>query len=327
MEILDLVSVLAFFLIIASFYSLTCLGLNLQWGFTGLFNVGVAGFFAVGAYTSALLTGPDYPDTIFGGFALPLPIGFIGAFIVAGLAGALVGLVTLRLREDFLAITTFGIAVSIQLTALNFKSLTRGADGLYSLPKPMAGFSQSPLVDNLLFLALCVVIIAAVYVAFERMVRSPWGRVLRAIREDETAAEALGKNAFSYRLQSFALGSAVMGLAGALYAGFFRFINPNDFLPILTLQVYVMLVVGGAGNNLGAIVGGVFVWGIWTGSDTIIAAVLPPTLQSQAGAVRIVLIGLMLVLMLLFRPAGILREKRVISDEARLDTPPPRVAE
>ena len=326
MEFLDLVSVLVFFLIIASFYSLSCLGLNLQWGYTGLFNVGVAGFFAVGAYTSALLTGPDYPDTIFGGFELPLPIGFIGAFVAAGLAGTLVGLATLRLREDFLAITTFGIAVSIQLTALNFKSLTRGADGLYSLPKPLAGLSESPLVDNVLYLALCVAIIGVVYVAFERMVRSPWGRVLRAIREDETAAEALGKNAFSYRLQSFALGSAVMGLAGALYAGFFRFINPNDFLPIFTFQVFVMLIVGGSGNNRGAILGGVLVWAIWTGSDTIISAILPPTVQSQAGAARIVLIGLMLVLVLLFRPAGILREKRIVSDEARLDTVP-RAAE
>ncbi len=316
---IDLLSFLVFFLIFASFYSLTCLGLNMQWGFTGLFNVGVAGFFAIGAYTSAILTGPAYDDTILGGFGLPALVGWAGAMIAAGLAALFIGFVTLRLREDYLAITTFGIAVSIQLTALNFKTLTRGADGLYSLPKPLSGVSDSAFVDNALFLAVCVVVIAIVYVALERMMHSPWGRVLRSIREDETAAATLGKNVFGYRLQAFTIGSAIMGLTGGLYSSFVGFISPQDFLPIFTFQVYVMLIVGGSGNNLGAIVGGVVVWGIWSGSGSIIAAVLPPGLQTQGAAVRIVLIGLMLILILLFRPSGLIREKRVISEEAILD--------
>lgn len=319
MDILPYLSLAIFFLVFASFYSLTCLGLNMQWGFTGLFNVGVAGFFAIGAYTSAILTGPFYPDTILGGFGLPVPVGYLGALLTSGLAGLFVGFLTLRLREDHLAITTFGIAVSIQLVALNFKSLTRGADGLYSLPKPLSKLSASNTVDNALYLGICIAVIAVVYWAFERMVRSPWGRVLRAIREDETAAEALGKNAFSYRLQSFCLGSAVMGLAGGLYANFVGFIGPFDFLPIFTLQVYVMLIVGGSGNNLGAILGGVVVWFLWTRSGDVIAWLMPPGLQSQAGAARIVMIGLALVLMLLYRPAGILPERRIVSHEARLE--------
>ena len=318
MDFLSLVSFLTFFLIFASLYSVTCLGLNMQWGFTGLFNVGVVGFFAVGAYASAILTGPNYPDTFLGGFGLPVIVGFAGAVVAAGLAGLLVGFVTLRLREDFLAISTFGIAITIQLVALNFSRLTRGPDGLYSLPKPLSNVSTSSLVDNLFYLAICFTAIGVVYWALERMVRSPWGRVLRAIREDETAALALGKNVFRYRLQAFVVGCAVMGLAGGLYANFVGFISPTDFIPIFTFQVFIMLIVGGSGNNRGAILGGVVVWALWSGSGAIIAAILPPDLQTQAASVRIVLIGLGLALMLLYRPAGILREKRIVSQEARL---------
>ncbi len=312
------ISFLIFFLIFASFYSLSSLGLNLQWGFTGLFNVGIVGFFAIGAYTSAIITGPAYPDTLIGGLGLWFPLGFVGAMITSGIAALFIGFVTLRLREDFLAISTFGIALSIQLVTLNFESLTRGPNGMYSLPRPLSGFFESRTLDNLLYLILCLAIIAVIYWAFERMVRSPWGRVLRSIREDEVAAEALGKNVFVVRLQSFVVGSSVMGLAGALYANFQGFISPLDFIPIFTFQVFVMLIVGGSGNNLGALLGGLVVWGLWSGSDALISSVLPPTIQTQAAAARIVLIGLVLALVLLYRPAGILREKRIVSREARL---------
>ena len=318
MDPLSVLSFAVFFLTFASFFSLASLGLNMQWGFTGLFNVGVVGFYAVGAYTSAIVTGPAYPDTLFGGFGLPVPLGYLAAIVTSAAIAFVVGFVTLRLREDFLAISTFGIAVSIQLVMLNLQSVTRGPNGLYALPKPLSGLSASNLVDNLLYLLICLACIGLVYWAFERMVRSPWGRVLRAIREDETAAAALGKNVFAVRLQAFVLGCAVMGLAGALYANFVGFISPQDFLPIFTFQVYVMLIVGGSGNNLGAILGGVVVWGLWSGSGSLIAAVLPSDWQTQGAAARIVLIGLVLVLMLLYRPAGILRERHIVSREARM---------
>jgi len=318
MEFLNVLSFLVFFLIIASFYSLTCLGLNMQWGFTGLFNVGVAGFFAIGAYASAMITGPRYPDTVFGGFGLPVPLGYLGAIVFSALAAWLIGYVTQRRREDFLAISTFGIAVTIQLLATNLHAFTRGPEGLYSLPKPLSGISESPLVDNLLYLLICAAVIGTVYWAFERIVKSPWGRVLRAIREDETAAEALGKNVFRYRLQAFVLGSAVMGLAGGLYANFMGFISPQDFLPIFTIQIYVMLIVGGSGNNLGALLGGLVIWALWSASGSLIAAVFPPDFQTQAAAVRIVLIGLVLVLMLLYRPEGLLKERKTVSEGASI---------
>jgi len=310
---IDILSFVIFFFIICSFYIISSLGLNIQYGFTGMFNVGIAGFFAVGAYTSAILTGPEYADTIFGGFQLPIIFGWLCAIVVSGLAGVLVGLVTLRLREDFLAISTFGIAICIQLVALNSESVTRGPNGLYAIPKPFSRFLDSAFMSNLIFLIICIVTIVAIYYALERVVKSPWGRVLRSIREDEVAAEALGKNVFMYRLQAFVLGCGIMGLAGAMYANFVRFISPQDFLQIFTIQVYVMLIVGGKGNNLGAIVGAIVIWALWSASDSLINFIVTPDYQTQAAALRIIIVGMVLVLMLLFKPLGILPEKKHLS--------------
>ena len=310
---IDILSYVIFFFIICSFYIISSLGLNIQYGFTGMFNVGIAGFFAVGAYTSAILTGPEYADTIFGGFQLPIIFGWLCAIVVSGLAGVLVGLVTLRLREDFLAISTFGIAICIQLVALNSESVTRGPNGLYAIPKPFARFLDSAFMSNLFYLIICIMTIVAIYYALERVVKSPWGRVLRSIREDEVAAEALGKNVFMYRLQAFVLGCGIMGLAGAMYANFVRFISPQDFLPIFTIQVYVMLIVGGKGNNLGAIVGAIAIWALWSASDSLINFIVTPDYQTQAAALRIIIVGMVLVLMLLFKPSGILPEKKHLS--------------
>ena len=226
----------------------------------------------------------------------------------------MVGLITLKLREDFLAISTFGIAISIQLVALNVESVTRGPNGLYALPKPFAHILGSPFVSNVCYLIICIVVIAMIYYALERAVKSPWGRVLRSIREDEVAAEALGKNVFMYRLQAFILGCGIMGLAGAMYANFVRFISPQDFLPIFTIQVYVMLIVGGKGNNLGAIVGAIAIWTLWSASDSLINLIVAPDFQTQAAALRIIMVGVVLVLMLVFKPSGILPEKKHVSD-------------
>jgi branched-chain amino acid transport system permease protein len=145
--ILDLVGYGAYFLATALTYGVICLGLNVQWGQTGLFNVGVAGFVAIGAYTSALLTTPDAPGR-FGGFDMPIVVGWLAAMAVAGLAALVVGAVTLRLRADYLAITTFGVAVSIQLVALNFQSLTGGPFGIAFIPRPFASLQGDSLAFN-----------------------------------------------------------------------------------------------------------------------------------------------------------------------------------
>ncbi len=241
---MDLVGYGAFFLTTALIFSLITLGLNLQWGLTGLFNVGLAGFVAIGAYTSALLTTPDTAGR-FGGFDMPILIGWLGAMVIAGIAAAITGIATLRLKSDYLAITTFGVAVVVQLVALNAQSLT-GALRRWLHSAPLAALAETPLLFNLSNLAVVVVVTLVVFLALEHLSRSPWGRVLKALREDERAAISLGKSARFYRVQAFAVGKKGRSweLAGAVQAHFIGFIAPDNYVPTLTFQVWVMLIVG-----------------------------------------------------------------------------------
>ena len=309
---IELLNYGAFFLTTALSYTIICLGLNLQWGQTGLFNVGVAGFVAIGAYTSAILTTPDVAGRI-GGFDLPIGLGWLAAMGMAGCCAAAIGYVTLRLRADYLAITTFGVAVSIQLVALNAERLTGGPFGIGFIPRPFGWLAGSPLAFNLLNLLAVGAVAALVLLALQRLVRSPWGRVLRALREDERAAVSLGKSARAYRIQAFALGGAIMGLAGAVQAHSIGFIAPDNYLPTLTFQVWAMLIVGGSGNNKGAVLGSILVWGIWAGSGALTSAVFPPEQQARAASLQIVIIGVMLCLILLWRPRGLIGEERTVS--------------
>ncbi len=309
---LDLFAYAAFFLVTALSYGIICLGLNVQWGQTGLFNVGVAGFVAIGAYTSALLTTPDMAGR-FGGFGLPIWLGWIAAMLVSGVAAALIGAITLRLRADYLAITTFGIAIAIQLVALNAETVTGGPFGIGFIPRAFGGLEDRPIIFNLANLALVGIVTALLYYGLERLVRSPWGRVLRAIREDEMAAASLGKNANFFRIQAFALGSAIMGLAGAVQAHFIGFIAPENYVSTMTFQVWAMLIIGGSGNNRGALLGAVLVWALWSVTGAVLAAFVPGEYQARAAALQIVLIGLALAALLVLRPRGILGEETMIS--------------
>jgi branched-chain amino acid transport system permease protein len=309
---LDLLAYAAFFLVTALTYGIICLGLNVQWGQTGLFNVGVAGFVAIGAYTSALLTTPDAAGR-FGGFGLPIWLGWIVAALLSGAAAAVIGAITLRLRADYLAITTFGIAIAIQLVALNAETLTGGPFGVGFIPRAFAGFEDRPVIFNLANLFLVGLITALLYHGLERLLRSPWGRVLRAIREDETAAQSLGKNVNLFRVQAFALGGAIMGLAGAVQAHFIGFIAPENYVSTMTFQVWAMLIIGGAGNNRGALLGAVMVWALWSISGALLAAMVPAEYQARAAALQIVLIGVALAALLVLRPRGLLGEEKMVS--------------
>lgn len=339
---MDITYFLAGFGILAGIYAVFTLGLNVHWGYTGLFNIGVAGFFALGAYTSALLTtAPPSPllfeDFIFGGnlantFRLGVDMWFFAALVcaagISGIVALIVGAITLRLRDDYLAISTLGIAESVRLMFLNEKWLANGSRGMYNIPK-FLGDRVSPDQYDMLYFVVVMLALAALYFAIQRAIDSPWGRVLRAIREDEEATAAAGKNVFRFKLQAFILGAAVMGIGGALYAHGFRYIDPFIFDPLLaTFIIWVMLMVGGSGNNLGALLGAFIVWGIWSGtqflSDIIdtSAQFLPQVAQAPAEALsavagnpnlRFFLIGFLLVLVILLRPNGIIGERRRVS--------------
>jgi len=302
----------AFFLTVALTYAVICLGLNVQWGQTGLFNVGVAAFVGLGAYVSAGLTTPEAAGRI-GGLGLPIAAGWLAAALAGGGLALLVGALTIRLRADYLAIATFGVAVAMHLAFQNLEALTGGAFGIGFIPRPFASLQREALAFGLANLALVAALVAAIYAALERLARSPWGRALRAVREDEAAAESLGKSPVRLRLQAFALGGAVMGLAGAMQAHFVGFIAPGNYLPMLTFQVWAMLIVGGSGNTLGAILGAVVVWALWAVSAALIAALVPPGEQARAASLQIVAIGVALCAILLWRPQGLLPERRAVS--------------
>lgn len=327
-----LINSLVFFIIQAGLFALLTLALNVHWGYTGLFNIGVAGFFAVGGYVSAILVHPPTISTGFSAFlapyqGLPFGVGLVAAMVASGLIALLVGLVTLRLRADFLAIATIGISEILRLFVLNEQWLTEGPQGVSNIPQPLHSLLVPRFLapDNYNWFYL-VLVVAAILIAFwsiERIARSPWGRALRAIREDEDAADSLGKNVFVFKLQSLIVGAMVMGATGALTAHFLKFIGPQSFDPVVnTFLIWVMLVVGGTANNRGAILGAYLMWGIWT-STLALNDLLPPTLltplgkinvQAQLGGpLRVMLIALVLELILLYRPRGLLGEEKYTS--------------
>jgi len=306
--VIGVISYLAFFLTIALILAIAVLGLNLQWGFTGLFNGGIVAFFGAGAYGLVLLGGPERVDG-FGGFGLPYPVALAGGIVLSGLLALLVGLATTRLRHDYLAIATFGVAIALESVVRNAEYLTGGAKGLRGFARPFESTVANPLAYNLLFLGVVVICLVAVYTFLETLVRSPFGRLLRAVRENERAARSLGKSPPTIRVTSFVLGAMIMGLSGGLYATFYAFISPQDLAPILTFQIWAMLIVGGSGNNRGAILGTLVVWGSWVGSGWLLTAAAPQEWQLYAGSIQYILIGCIIVLTLLARPRGLLPEK------------------
>ncbi len=304
MTMIGLASYGIFFLTFVGIYAVLALGLNLQWGLCGQFNIGIAGFFAVGAYTSAILTTAPNPAHL-GGFGLPFAVGLVVAMAASALLALLIGLITVRLRTDYLAIATIGIAEIVRLVLKNEEWLTNGVRGIAAIPRPLAGTAGD---DPLVYLLIVLFIVGLTYAVLERARLAPWGRVLRAIRENEAGTWAAGKNVTGFRLQAFVLGSAVMGLGGGLFAHFFGFISPEAFLPELTtFLVWVMLIAGGSGNNKGALLGALVIWLVWAGSE-LITSRLPPELVTQGGALRLLLIGVLIQLILLYRPAGLLPE-------------------
>ena len=314
-----ILSFIASFAIMASIYAIFSMGLNVHWGYTGLLNYGIAGFFALGAYASALVTSrlptgelAHYVKQAFG-LGLPFLVGIAAGAVVAGIIAAIVGLLTLRLSEGYLAISTIGIAESIRIFFNNESWLANGPQGLIGIKQPLRGIVQ-PASYPFIYLVIVLIFLLIIYVAVERGIRSPWGRVLRAIREDEIMASADGKNVFFFKLQSLVFGAMIMGVGGALYAHYSAAIQPGVFEPLFgTFIIWAMLTLGGTGNNKGAIIGAFIVWALWSWSTFLIMKVVPAGFETRAPYIRYVLIGVLLVLILLKKPKGIVGEERTVS--------------
>ena len=302
------------FLTTVAIFAILALALNLQWGYTGVFNFGIVAFFMVGAYTSALLTldAPGEFEDYVGGFSLPVPVGWLAGMGAAGALALLVGLPTLRLRRDFLAIATIGVAEILRSAANSVPGLVNRGRGLNGIPRFLDELASGADYRWVL-LGIALVMLFVVYVVVWRATGSPWGRVLRAIRENEDTAKASGKDTVNFRMQSFVLGGMIMGLAGAIFAHRVGTIAPNAFSNLFgTFLVWAMLMVGGSGNNRGAVLGALVVGFFWFGTP-LIQEDLPDFLGTRVFQIRQLVIGLLIVIFLLLRPQGLLPEERRVS--------------
>jgi branched-chain amino acid transport system permease protein len=296
------------FLIMGSIYAMAALALNLQWGFTGLMNFGLGAFYMLGAYTSAILTCAATPEHL-GGFGLPVAAGFVGAALVSGGVAFLIGFPALRLRGGPFAIALLAIHETLLLVIRNESWLTNGVWGIRGIPRPFFQIVE-PRAYGYVYLAIAAGLLVVVYLAIEKVVRSPWGRVLRGISEDEDLTSMSGKNCWSYKMQSFVFGSMVMGIAGATYVHYTGFVSPQVFNPLMsTFIVWLMVVVGGTGSNRGVVFGAFMVWAIWVGSD-FLTDFVPAAIATRIGFIRMLFVGIILCVAVLTRPQGILSRKR-----------------
>ncbi|MGV1989449.1 branched-chain amino acid ABC transporter permease [Agrobacterium sp. 22-221-1] len=283
--------------VVAGIYAVMALGLNVMWGMAGLVNLGLVGSAAVGAYTSAILT-----KTL----GLPIPAGILCGTIAAALVGAGLSMVTRRLKDHYLAIVTLGFAETIRIIASNEIWLTNGTDGISGIAGPFRS-DVSLLQFNLIYLGIVVLVLVALYVCCQRILYSPFGRVLRAVRDDDVVVSVAGKNAQVFKVQAFAIGSGIVGLAGGLYAHYTSFISPDLFVPLLTLYVKLSLLVGGVGNNRGAVVGAALIILILEGTRFVIPFI-PYITPPQGAAMRELFLSATLLIVLRFRVTGLIPE-------------------
>lgn len=280
--------------IIALIYMLLTIGLNLQYGYTGMINFGVVAFFAIGAYASALLTLAGWP-------LLP---AFLVAMAVAGVVAYPIGLLSLRLSDDYLAVVTLGFSEVVRLLIQQEQWLTKGVQGLPGIPRLFGSLGVGEYADLATLGALAVCNAAAVALMVH-LVRSPYGRLIQAIRDDEVAVEAIGKDPRRYKVQVFMLGAGLAGLAGSFYAHFITYLSPDQFLPLVTFYVWIAMIIGGTGRTSGAVAGSLILMVFLEGSR-FARDWIPGVSEVQMASVRLAIVGLALILFTLYRPQGLM---------------------
>ena len=294
--------------VLAATYGIFALGLQLNVGTTGITNFGQAGFMAIGAYTMGILVAKEGWSWW---WAMP------AAIAASMLAAIIVGLPSLRLRADYFAITTLAFAEIVRYLADNERDLTNGSQGLlgynsdwFKLSLRLGnwlndhGVHVTSFLFPLLLMSWGVLLVLTLLVAL--VVRTPWGRVLRAIREDEDAARALGKNTLAYKLQSLALAAALAAIAGFVLALNLTLLVPDEFDPVFTIFGFVIVILGGLGSYVGVILGSVILMTVLEGTRYVEL----PLSADKVAAIRFIIVGLVLILLMAFRPQGILGSKQ-----------------
>ena len=301
--ILFLASVIA----LMGIYSLLTLAVNLHYGYAGLLSFGIVGFAAVGAYTYAIVTrgAPVGEDVYTLYFNQPWWVGFLSAGVVTTLFAFIIGLPTLRVEGDYLLIVTFAFAEVIQDLLSNEGWLTNGTRGFINIHQPFR--ELIPGRNYTLFLAfLVVVIVAVVYLIAQRLGTAPFGRTLRAMRDNEPATFTVGKNVYSFKMRIFLIGAAICGLAGAMYSWYMTLALPSIFGMSVSFTAWIALIIGGQGNNKGAILGTFVLLGVQQAFKFIS---LGPDMAPMISSIQLIMEGLVLIVILRFWPRGLLPEK------------------
>lgn len=310
-------------------YALAAIGLNIHFGYTGLLNFGQAGFMAVGAFglSVSVVT-----------YDLPFVVGILVALLATVVLAIILGVPTLRLRADYLAIATIATAEILRLIfgAVETKDVFGGSNGLSGFAQsfndlnPYGGGLDIGIIsyrrDDLWTLTVGWALVALACLLIWLLMRSPWGRVLRSIREDEDAVRSLGKNVFAYKMQALVLGGVFGGLGGIVLALSQNNIKGSDFSTNVTFYAYTALLIGGAARVLGPVIGAMIFWFLMTGIGSFFSQatsgadpLIPNDIMTdtQASLVRLVLVGLGLMLLMIYRPQGIFGDRKELAIDAR----------
>jgi ABC-type branched-subunit amino acid transport system permease subunit len=306
-------------------FSISALGLNLRYGWTGDLDLAYYLFIAIGAYTYSVLTLPPAhlppPDGYILGLSLPFVVGVVGAMVVCGVCSLLLGLVALRrLRGDYFSIVTVATTLIMYAFFSQYVPLFNGFNGVFGLAQPFNGvLNLAPADYTLFYLGLCSAVLVILYVVIEMLYRSPFGRALRSVREDEVAAAAFGRNVFSLKLKAYVIGGVIAGLAGSLLVNFLTAWSPAAWTPIETFLLYAAIFVGGTANNRGVVVGAFFIF-VFIQEVTRFIPVVHIG-ETALAAARDISIGLLIIAILWFRPQGLLPEPRARDREPKEATP------
>ncbi len=303
-------TLLVFFFI----FNIQTWGLNIQFGYTGILNFAFIVFMAIGAYVTGVLSLPK-PSSYAGqtyilGLSWPFPLTLLAGGVAAALFGVLVGFIALkRLRSDYMAIVTVAVGAIAYDIVGNATPLFNGWDGIGGVPSPLADTLNLDYQSyQIFFLVLCGVIMLALWWVANRIYNSPFGRTLRSIREDVDVSEAFGKNTFRYRMIAMVIGCFYAGIAGGLLIEFITAINPSGWTAGETFVIWAALLIGGRGNNWGAVLGALLVPVLFQE----LTRFLPQISENPEliPALRNIIVGTLLILVLWFRPQGILPERK-----------------
>jgi ABC-type branched-subunit amino acid transport system permease subunit len=301
---MDLINFLVYLAIMMGIYGILSLSLNLQYGFTGLANFGQVGFFCVGAYVSTIIVLV---------FKMPFILGLIGGMVMAGFYGYVISIPTAKLKEDYWAIVTLAAAEIVRIFFLNEDWVVGGGPyqggsfGIGGIPQPLRALF-SAYTYPLFYLAIVLVCLASTYLIINTLTESPFGKVIKSIREGDNLPQALGKDVKAFRIKVMAIGGCFGGLAGSLWAHYHGFVSPNQFMPLETFIIWAMVIVGGKANNRGAILGAVIVL-VFYNSTRFLKDYIPIE-EVTLASLRMVVIGILIVVAMLFMKEGLIKEKK-----------------